>query len=156
MDQEHNSGSDRENSNPRPDLLCLLLDLFPFLRRHVHRSHVFQHFLRPHVLLAFRAASTPFSKYTNCRSQIAAFAFPRFSIANPQQVFPLAKVALEAHALRDLEGGDDAALDWLAALSSALARLPCVGRAPSNAASEKNRRFRRQLPPRGRILKTTT
>ena len=61
-DQEHNSGSDRETCDPRPDLLCLLLDLFPFLRRHVHRSHVFQHFLRPHVLLAFRAASTPFSK----------------------------------------------------------------------------------------------
>jgi hypothetical protein len=32
-DQEHNSGSDRENSNPLPDL-CLLLDLFPFLRHH--------------------------------------------------------------------------------------------------------------------------
>ena len=64
-DQEHNSGSDRETCNPRPDLLCLLLDLFPFLRRHVHRSHVFQLFLRPHVFLAFRAASSPFSKYTN-------------------------------------------------------------------------------------------
>jgi hypothetical protein len=64
-DQEHNSGSDRETCDPRPDLLCLLLDLFPFLRRHVHRSHVFQHFLRSHVLLAFRAASSPFSKYTN-------------------------------------------------------------------------------------------
>jgi hypothetical protein len=32
-DQELNSGSDRENSNPLPDL-CLLLDIFPFLRRH--------------------------------------------------------------------------------------------------------------------------
>jgi hypothetical protein len=64
-DQEHNSGSDRETCDPRPDLLCLFLDLFPFLQRHVHRSHVFQHFLRPHVFLAFRAASSPFSKYTN-------------------------------------------------------------------------------------------
>jgi hypothetical protein len=53
-DQEHNSGSDRETCNPRTDLLCLLLDLFPFLRRHVHRSHVFQHFLRPHVFLSLR------------------------------------------------------------------------------------------------------
>jgi hypothetical protein len=50
-DQEHNSGSDRETCDPRPDLLCLLLDRFPFLRRHVHRSHVFQHFLRPRVFL---------------------------------------------------------------------------------------------------------
>jgi hypothetical protein len=64
-DQEHDSGSDRETCNPRPDLLYLLLDLFPFLRRHVHRSQVFQLFLRPHVFFAFRAASSPFSNYTN-------------------------------------------------------------------------------------------
>jgi hypothetical protein len=33
----------------------------------------------------------------------------KFSITDPQQVLPLAKVALEAHALRNLKSGDDAA-----------------------------------------------
>ena len=51
-DQEHNPGSDRENSNPLPDPA-----LFPFIRRHVTNPMVF---------------STPFAKYVNCRSQIRA------------------------------------------------------------------------------------
>jgi hypothetical protein len=38
------------------------------------------------------------------------------SIAHAQQVFPLAKVALESHALGDLKRRYDAALDLLAAL----------------------------------------
>jgi hypothetical protein len=35
----------------------------------------------------------------------------QFSIANPQKVFPLPEVALEAHALGNPEAGDDAPLD---------------------------------------------
>ena len=38
------------------------------------------------------------------------------SIANPQQVPPLAKVVLKAHALRDPEACDDTPLDLLAGL----------------------------------------
>jgi hypothetical protein len=41
--------------------------------------------------------------------------------SNAQQVLPLAKVALEAHAFGDLEGRDQATLDLLAALSGTLA-----------------------------------
>jgi len=37
-----------------------------------------------------------------------------FSIANPQQVFPLAIVALESHAHRDSKARNDASLDLLA------------------------------------------
>jgi hypothetical protein len=39
---------------------------------------------------------------------------PQFSIANAQQVFPLAKLALESHALGDSKRRDEAALDLLA------------------------------------------
>ena len=39
------------------------------------------------------------------------------SITDPQQILPLAKLALEAHALGDAEARDDAPLDLLAALS---------------------------------------
>jgi hypothetical protein len=46
----------------------------------------------------------------------AADEAPR-SISDPQQVFPLAKVALEAHALGDLKCRDDAALDLLSTLA---------------------------------------
>jgi hypothetical protein len=38
-------------------------------------------------------------------------------IANPQQVFPPAKLTLEAQALSDLKCSDDAPLDLLASLS---------------------------------------
>jgi hypothetical protein len=41
--------------------------------------------------------------------------------ANPQQVLPLAKVTLEAHALGDLEARDDTPLDLLTGLPGALA-----------------------------------
>jgi hypothetical protein len=41
------------------------------------------------------------------------------SISDPQQVFPLLKVALEAHAFGDLKGRDDARLDLLAGLPGA-------------------------------------
>jgi hypothetical protein len=41
--------------------------------------------------------------------------------ANPQQVLPLAKVALESHALGNLKRRDDAALDLLSGLSGAFA-----------------------------------
>jgi hypothetical protein len=43
------------------------------------------------------------------------------SIAHAQQVFPLAKVAFESHALSDLEIRDHTSLDLLAALSGTLA-----------------------------------
>ena len=56
-DQEHNSGSDRDNSNPLPDPA-----LFPFHPAACHQTHAFQHFL----------SFTPFAKYANCRSQIPA------------------------------------------------------------------------------------
>ena len=46
------------------------------------------------------------------------------SISDPQQVLPLAKVALEAHALGNLEARDDAPLDLLAGLSGRFARSP--------------------------------
>ena len=36
---------------------------------------------------------------------------PQLSIANSQQVFPLAKLTLEAHALGDLGARDDTPLD---------------------------------------------
>jgi hypothetical protein len=39
------------------------------------------------------------------------------AIANSQQVLPLAKVALEAHAFGDLKRRDDTSLDLLPALS---------------------------------------
>ena len=42
-------------------------------------------------------------------------------VANPQQVFPLAEIAPEAHAFGNLEGGNQAPLDLLAGLSSAFA-----------------------------------
>jgi hypothetical protein len=38
---------------------------------------------------------------------------PQFSIAYSQQVFPLAEVSLEAHALGDLKCGDEAELNLL-------------------------------------------
>ena len=38
----------------------------------------------------------------------------KFSITDPQQVLPLAKFALEAHALGKPEARDDAPLDFLA------------------------------------------
>ncbi len=44
-----------------------------------------------------------------------------FSIANPQKFLPLPEVALEADALGNLKGRDDASLDLLPALSSVLA-----------------------------------
>jgi hypothetical protein len=43
------------------------------------------------------------------------------SLANSQQVLPLAKLAFEPHALGDLKGRDDAALDLFPTLSGALA-----------------------------------
>ena len=43
-------------------------------------------------------------------------------IPQPQQVLPLAKFALKAHAFGDLEGRDDAAVDLLAGLSGGFAR----------------------------------
>ena len=42
-----------------------------------------------------------------------------FSITYAQQVFPLAKLALESHALGDLKRRDDAALDLLASFAGA-------------------------------------
>jgi hypothetical protein len=46
------------------------------------------------------------------------------SIVNPQQVFPLARIALEAHAFGNLKGRDEAPLDLLAALSGPIASHP--------------------------------
>ena len=46
----------------------------------------------------------------------------KFSITNPQQVFPLAKIAFEFQALRNLEARDDAPLDLLAGLPGSFAR----------------------------------
>ena len=43
------------------------------------------------------------------------------SIANAQQVLPLAKVTVEPHALGNLKRRDETSLDLLAALSSAFA-----------------------------------
>ena len=43
-------------------------------------------------------------------------------IVNPQQALPLAKFALESHALGHPKCRDDAALDLLAALSGVIAR----------------------------------
>jgi hypothetical protein len=48
----------------------------------------------------------------------------QFSITNTQQVFPLAEIALEAHALGDLKRRDDSSLDLLAGLSSCFVRSP--------------------------------
>jgi hypothetical protein len=50
------------------------------------------------VFLAFRAAPSPFSKYTNpiVDLKYSLSTFPRFSIANPQQLLPLPQLALEA------------------------------------------------------------
>jgi hypothetical protein len=42
-------------------------------------------------------------------------------VVNPQQVLPLAKVTLEAHALGDLEARDDTSLDLLAGLAGSFA-----------------------------------
>jgi hypothetical protein len=58
------------------------------------------------------------SFYTDEQSLLpTAPARPQFSIADSQQVLPLAK----AHALGDLKRRDDAAFDLLARLSGALA-----------------------------------
>jgi hypothetical protein len=43
-------------------------------------------------------------------------------ISDPQQILPLTKVTLEAHALRDPKRRNDATFDCLAALSRSLAR----------------------------------
>jgi hypothetical protein len=48
----------------------------------------------------------------------------QFSIANPQQIFPLAKVALEANALGNLKRRDNAPLDLLAGLPGSFAGSP--------------------------------
>jgi hypothetical protein len=45
----------------------------------------------------------------------------KFSIANPQQMLPLAKVATEAHAFGNLKGRDQASLDGLSAFAGSLA-----------------------------------
>jgi hypothetical protein len=45
---------------------------------------------------------------------------------NPQQVLPGAIVSLEAEALRDLERGDDATFDLLAALACPVASVPVL------------------------------
>jgi hypothetical protein len=50
----------------------------------------------------------------------------QFSITNTQQVFPLAEIALEAHALGDLKRRDDSSLDLLAGLSGSLAYSPIL------------------------------
>ena len=46
------------------------------------------------------------------------------SIAHPQQLLPLPKVALEAHALRDPEARDDIPLDLFPGLPGGFARPP--------------------------------
>jgi hypothetical protein len=45
----------------------------------------------------------------------------QFSITNTQQVFPLAEIALEAHALGDLKRRDGTSLDLLAGFPGGLA-----------------------------------
>ena len=42
-------------------------------------------------------------------------------------MFPLAEIALEAHALGDLKRRDDTSLDLLAGFASSFARLPFEG-----------------------------
>ena len=46
------------------------------------------------------------------------------SISDPQQALPLAKIALEAYALRDLECRDHASLDLLAGFACCFAGPP--------------------------------
>ena len=48
----------------------------------------------------------------------------RLSYSNPKQVLPLAKFALEAHALGDLKRRDDTPLDLLAGLPGCFAGPP--------------------------------
>ena len=45
----------------------------------------------------------------------------RFSIANPQQVLPLAKVTFETHAFGNLKCRDEATLDLLVRFAEAIA-----------------------------------
>src|SRR4029077_73402 len=48
----------------------------------------------------------------------------KFSITDPQEVLPLSKVALEAHACDNPEARDDAPLNFLAGLASGFACSP--------------------------------
>jgi hypothetical protein len=57
---------------------------------------------------------------------------------NPQQVLPLAKLALKTEALRDLESRDDAALDLLASLAGELASAPVVFARSINVSCESD------------------
>jgi hypothetical protein len=61
---------------------------------------------------------------------------PQFSIANPQQVFPLAIVALKAHAFGNPKGRDQTALDLLATLSGMLAIGPVFPARPVEMSRE--------------------
>lgn len=104
-DQEHNSASDRENSNPLPDPA-----LFPFIRRHVTSLMIF---------------STSLASLLSQNMPIVDLKYPlalRFSVSNPQQLFPLPQFPFEAYALGNLKRRDHASLDLLAALSGSLTR----------------------------------
>ena len=100
-DQDHNSGSHRENSNPLPDPA-----LFSFVRRHVTS------------LMFFRAS---------CRSQIPVATYrcrPCGSQSQSATTPPSGESRLEAHALGDLKGRDEAALDCLAGPADTLTDPP--------------------------------
>lgn len=79
----------------------------------------FQHFL----------GFTPFAKYASCRSQIPAYDLSsdpsglRFSVSNPQQLFPLPQLPFEARALRNPETLDIAPLDLITGLLVSLLRF---------------------------------
>ena len=56
--------------------------------------------------------SRPSALYFAAAKPLAA----KFSVANPQQMLPLAKVTLEAHAFGNLKSRDQASLDLLSTL----------------------------------------
>ena len=59
-------------------------------------------------------------------------------MSNPQEVLPLSKVALEAHALGGLKCRDDTPLDLLAGLSGSFACSPVL---PSRLIEVRNKSF---------------
>jgi hypothetical protein len=66
-------------------------------------------------------------------------------------VFPLAKLALEAHALRNLEARDHASLDLLAGLSGGFARSPVRPPPWTDKGEKQNGRARRVPIEVGRV-----
>ena len=123
--QDHNSSSDRENSNPLPDPA-----LFPFIRRHVTSLMFF---------------STSVASLLSQNMPIVDLKYPLalgLSVSNPQQLFPLPQFPFEAHAPGNLKRRDHASLDLLAALSGSLTRGEIPG---ATGRDEPRRRHARWL-----------